>query len=74
MVLRRIAGFLLPALRRPMRCECCGCDFICGAGITGCWCMKVGLDTQVRAELRKRFRDCLCLKCSEGSAQTQIHT
>ena len=74
MVFRRIAGFFIPALRRPMRCEACGNDFVCGAGITGCWCTKVTLDTPVRGELRKRFRDCLCLKCLEGAGVTRDNT
>ncbi len=74
MVLRRIAGFFVPRLRRPMRCESCGDDFICGAGVTGCWCTKVGLDTKARAELRNQFRDCLCLKCLEAAEANPDHT
>jgi hypothetical protein len=44
-------------------CESCGGEFTCGAGSGGCWCAGVRLDEAARAELRARFRGCLCPAC-----------
>lgn len=68
MVLRRIAGFFIPSLRQAMRCDSCGEDFLCGAGLTGCWCMEIKLDAPTRAKMRPQFRDCLCRNCLESFA------
>jgi hypothetical protein len=68
MALRRIAGFFIPSLRQPLACEACGEDFVCGAGLTGCWCMEIKLDAPTRAKMRQQFRDCLCRKCLERLA------
>jgi hypothetical protein len=68
MALRRIAGFFIPVLRQPMPCQSCGEDFICGAGLTGCWCMEIKLDAPARAKMRQQFQDCLCRNCLESSA------
>ncbi len=68
MGLRRIAGFFIPSLRKPLRCDACGNDFICGAGLTGCWCMEIKLDAPTRAKMREQFRDCLCRNCLENYA------
>jgi hypothetical protein len=72
MVLRRIAGFFVPRLRKPIRCDCCGENFICGAGITGCWCTEIKLDAQTRAGMRDKFHDCLCRECLEKAAANQL--
>ncbi|MEW6126421.1 MAG: cysteine-rich CWC family protein [Acidobacteriota bacterium] len=69
MVLRRLASFFIPSLRKPMTCQSCGENFICGAGLTGCWCMEVKLDTPTRAKMRQQFNDCLCRQCLEGFAK-----
>jgi Cysteine-rich CWC len=57
---------------RPVRgesaCESCGEEFACGASLAGCWCSEVKLDDAARAELRARFRRCLCRACLEGYA------
>ena len=68
MMLRRIASLLFPSLREPMPCESCGNDFVCGAGITGCWCLKVKLDADARAELRRQFSNCLCVDCLNNAS------
>jgi hypothetical protein len=68
MALRRIAGFFIPSLRQPINCEACGKDFVCGAGLTGCWCMEIKLETQTRTKMRQQFRDCLCRNCLERFA------
>ena len=49
-------------------CESCGAEFRCGASQAGCWCAEVELDGAARAELRERFRRCLCRACLEGYA------
>ena len=49
-------------------CESCGGEFTCGASEAGCWCAEVELDEATRAELRSRFRSCLCRACLEGYA------
>ena len=49
-------------------CESCGEEFKCGAGLSGCWCAEVRLDEATRAELRARFRRCLCRACLETYA------
>jgi len=49
-------------------CESCGAEFACGAGLSGCWCSEVRLDEAARAELRERFRRCLCRACLEAYA------
>lgn len=72
MNVRRIVGLFIPNLRHPIRCDSCGDDFICGASLTGCWCAEIKLDGEARAELRKRFRDCLCQKCLEAASETTL--
>lgn len=49
-------------------CESCGAEFRCGASQSDCWCAEVRLDDAARAELRERFRRCLCRACLEGYA------
>jgi hypothetical protein len=49
-------------------CESCGGEFKCGASLSGCWCAEVKLDEATRAELRARFRRCLCRACLESYA------
>jgi hypothetical protein len=68
MALRRIAGFFFSGLRQPMPCESCGEQFICGAGLKGCWCMEIKLDAAARAKMRQQFRDCLCRNCLQSRA------
>lgn len=69
MVLRRILGFFIPSLRQPMGCEACGENFLCDAGLTGCWCQEIKLGAPTRTNIRRQFRDCLCRKCLEGFAR-----
>jgi hypothetical protein len=49
-------------------CESCGAEFECGAARGSCWCAEVELDEAARAELRERFRRCLCRPCLESYA------
>jgi len=55
-----------PLLKRQRKCESCGSEFKCEIGIKGCWCSKVDLTDEVRAELAEKYDDCLCKNCLEG--------
>jgi hypothetical protein len=52
----------------PTVCEACGEPFGCGAQSSGCWCAQVKLNDAMRAELRERFKNCLCPACLERFA------
>jgi hypothetical protein len=67
--LRRILGFVSARFREPSTCEACGQPFTCGATLAGCWCTEVALTDDVRADLRQRYRKCLCRPCLEAAAQ-----
>ena len=54
-------------------CESCGAEFTCGASLGGCWCAEVELDDAARAELRSRFRRCLCRACLESYAAPNVN-
>ena len=46
------------------RCPRCGGGFHCGMADDGpCACSGVTLDAATLAELRQRYRGCLCLAC-----------
>lgn len=68
MGLRKLASLVLPIRREPSVCEACGGEFVCGASLSGCWCMEVKLSEAVRAELRERYSRCLCRVCLERFA------
>ncbi len=44
-------------------CESCGAEFPCGAKIGECWCFKMELPSASLADLRGRYKDCLCERC-----------
>lgn len=50
---------------RPLTCESCGKEFNCGASLSGCWCGEIKVSDEARAELREKYRDCLCRDCLE---------
>jgi len=54
---------------RPLKCEACGEPFTCGASLSGCWCGEIKLSDDTRAELRMKFKDCLCQRCLEKARQ-----
>jgi len=58
--------------QRPLNCEACGKEFNCGASLSGCWCGEIKLNEQVRADLRARYRDCLCRECLEKEADSLL--
>ena len=52
-------------------CEACGAAFTCSASGAGCWCADVELSGGALAELRERFRDCLCQRCLPREGQVK---
>jgi hypothetical protein len=74
--LRKLAALVSPSSREPSACAACGGEFVCGATLAGCWCGEIKLSEATRAELRARFRGCLCRACLErfaaGDAKTRM--
>ena len=64
-MLQKLTEFIWPERRAPRVCEACGQAFVCGASLTGCWCVSVKLDEATRAALREQYQDCLCRVCLE---------
>ena len=58
-------GFVSLKYKQPSVCESCHEQFICGATVKGCWCMKMKLTPEVRQELKESFKNCLCRNCLE---------
>jgi hypothetical protein len=52
-------------------CEACGEPFTCGAALGACWCAEVELSDSARAELRARYKTCLCRACLEKLAGSE---
>jgi Cysteine-rich CWC len=67
-ILRRLLGYVSLRFKEPATCEACGDQFTCGATVTGCWCMQVKLTRDARANLRARYKDCVCRVCLEREA------
>lgn len=65
MKLRKTLGLFSEKYKDPSVCEACGEEFICGATLAGCWCMKVTLSDEIRKDLKSKFNDCLCQNCLE---------
>ena len=63
--LRKLAGLFSTRFRDPSICEACGGEFSCGASLRGCWCSEIKLSDETRAELKSRYRRCLCRECLE---------
>ncbi len=61
---------LIP-LRRGLTCDSCGSDFQCGVSLAGCWCSEIKLSDEARAEMRSRYRGCLCRQCVEQLSETR---
>jgi cysteine-rich CWC protein len=66
--IRRLVGVISPRLAGAAVCEACGNEFSCGVSLRGCWCASVELSDETRAELKTRYRDCLCRECLERLA------
>lgn len=61
--LKRFAAVISPRWREQSTCEACGSQFTCGATLAGCWCSELKLSERQRAELKDRYRSCLCSEC-----------
>jgi hypothetical protein len=70
MTLRKLLSFVSLRWREPSLCEACGDQFICGATIRGCWCTEIKLGETTRAQLRERYKQCLCRACLERFAKS----
>jgi len=73
-VIRKLA-VLVPKLSRELVCDGCGQGFSCGASLSGCWCAEIKLSDEARAEMKSKYRDCLCRDCLERiSARVATHS
>ncbi len=55
-------------------CERCGERFACGGiKLRACWCAEVKMSPETLAELRQKYRHCLCPQCLEGFARGGIN-
>ena len=61
----KIGNAVSQALTRERVCEACGNEFSCGASLRGFWCSEINLSDATRAELKDRYRNCLCRECLE---------
>lgn len=55
-----------PQEQKLKTCEACGREFQCKSMAAGCWCEEIHLTAEVRKEISRRYRDCLCRKCLNG--------
>jgi len=56
---------------RDLKCEACGNDFVCGVSLKGCWCSDVKVSDEARADMRVRYKDCLCKDCLEKQGKQE---
>ncbi len=71
MKLLKQIDLILPVLRKTQACEACGETFACEISLgTGCWCGEIKLSGETRAELRAKYKNCLCRACLEKAAVT----
>lgn len=54
-------------------CESCGKEFSCGAKIGGCWCFEIEVTPEDLDELKKNFKNCLCVACLTKYNQKRIN-
>lgn len=64
-MVRKLTVLMSSGLARDLVCESCGNNFTCGASLSGCWCAEIKLSDEARADLKRRYRDCLCRECLE---------
>jgi hypothetical protein len=70
-VVRKLTVLMSSGLSRDLVCASCGNNFTCGASLSGCWCAEIKLTDEARAELKTRYRDCLCRNCLEQISQIE---
>lgn len=66
---KKLLGIFSTRWRAAETCEACGEKFVCGATLKGCWCKEVKLSEATRAELKARYKGCLCRACLEKFAE-----
>jgi hypothetical protein len=66
MVIKKALGVISNEYKEPEVCEACGAEFSCGISLTGCWCIKVDLNDGQRADLKSKYKKCLCPECLEA--------
>ena len=66
---KNLLSYVVPSLRPNQRCEACGEEFHCDASLAGCWCSEVKLTDAARADLRAKYRGCLCRSCLEKAIE-----
>jgi len=71
--LQKFAAVISTRWREPSTCEACGNQFTCGATLTGCWCSEIKLSDEQRAELKGRYRNCLCRECLLVAASGSVN-
>ena len=71
MKLRHLLGLFSLRHREPAACEACGGPFTCGAKLSGCWCSAISLSDETRAQLKARYRNCLCRECLGKAAASE---
>jgi hypothetical protein len=49
-------------------CEACGASFDCFTPRGPCWCEDVKLSSETLAELKAKYRECLCPACLKDAA------
>jgi len=72
--LRKLVGLFSSRLAGQPVCESCGNEFSCGVSLHGCWCSELKLSPETRANLRSRYRGCLCRACLEQVAESEVAT
>lgn len=65
---RKLLKIFASRWRAAETCEACGEKFMCGVTLKGCWCSEVKLSEKTRAELKTRYKGCLCRACLERFA------
>jgi hypothetical protein len=65
MKIKAALGLISEKYKEPSVCESCGEEFTCGATVMGCWCAGLKLTDEARAELKSKYKACLCRKCLE---------
>ena len=64
---------LMPTIKRAAACEACGKPFACELSASGCWCGAIELTDATRAEIREKYKHCLCPSCLRGYAERQAN-
>jgi hypothetical protein len=55
-------------------CEVCGEPFACELSVSGCWCSRIQLAEAARAEMRAKYKNCLCPACLKRYGDDSVVT